>query len=88
MVSVVGRLLGSGGEPIALIAGRAVEVAHPDREAIALFTNAAGRFGATGLAPGQWKIIMSDDDQTSFDLVIPKGATATIAVGDLRPVPK
>ncbi|AQR75645.1 pilus assembly protein PapC [Sphingomonas sp. LM7] len=85
MVSVVGRLLGANGEPIALVAGSAVEAAHPEREPVPLFTNSTGRFGATGLAPGRWRITLTDADKTSFDLVIPKGADATIAVGELRP---
>ena len=85
MVSVVGRLLGRNGDPIVLVAGSAVEAAHPDREPIPLFTNAAGRFGATGLAPGRWRITLADTDRTSFDLDIPRGAEATITVGDLHP---
>jgi outer membrane usher protein len=88
MVSVVGRLLGANGEPIALIAGSAVEEAHPEREPVPLFTNSTGRFGATGLAPGRWRITLTDTDKTSFDLVIPKNANATIAAGDLRPRPR
>lgn len=86
MVSVVGRLLGTNGEPITLIAGTATELAHPKREPVALFTNAAGRFGATGLAPGRWRITLTDPDRTSFDIDIPANAPATIALGDLRPV--
>ena len=85
MVSVVGRLLGANGEPITLVAGTAVEEAHPEREPVPLFTNAAGRFGATGLAPGHWRITLSDADRTRFDLVIPDGANRTIAAGDLVP---
>ena len=83
MVSAVGRLIGANGEPIALVAGSAVEEAHPEREAVPLFTNSAGRFGVTGLAPGRWQIILSDADRTRFDLTIPEGAERTIAVGDL-----
>lgn len=85
MVSVVGRLLGANGEPIALVAGSAVEEAHPEREPVPLFTNSTGRFGATGLAPGRWRITLADADKTSFEILIPKGADATIAMGDLRP---
>lgn len=85
MVSVVGRLLGTNGEPITLVAGIAVEEAHPEREPVPLFTNAAGRFGATGLAPGRWRIMLNDLDRTRFDLVIPESADRTIAAGDLVP---
>lgn len=85
MVSAVGRLLGANGEPIALVAGSAVEEAHPGREPVPLFTNAAGRFGVTGLAPGRWLITLSDADRTRFELQIPEGAERTIAAGDLEP---
>lgn len=85
MVSAVGRLLGANGEPIALVAGSAVEEAYPEREPVPLFTNSTGRFGATGLAPGRWRITLTDADKTSFDLFIEKGAEGTIRVGELRP---
>ena len=85
MVSVVGRLLGANGEPIALVAGSAVEAAHPEREPVPLFTNATGRFGATGLAPGRWRITLADADKTGFDLVIAQGVEGTVSVGELRP---
>ncbi|WP_077147504.1 hypothetical protein [Sphingopyxis sp. KK2] len=83
MVSVVGRLLGANGQPIALVAGSAIEEAHPEREPVPLFTNAAGRFGATGLAPGRWRITLTDPDRTQFSLLIPEGAERTVAAGDL-----
>lgn len=85
MVSVVGRLLAASGEPIALVAGSAAEEAHPEHEPVPLFTNAAGRFGATGLAPGRWHITLTDADRTQFELVIPEGARHTVAAGDLSP---
>ncbi len=84
-ISVVGRLTNANGEPISLVAGTAIELAQPDREPVPLFTNAAGRFGATGLAPGRWRITLADRDKTSFDLLISDAAENTIAVGDLRP---
>lgn len=87
MVSIVGRLLDASGNPITLISGSAAEEAHPEREPLALFTNSAGRFGVTGLAPGRWTITLADADQTRFDILIPKEAEAAVAVGDLRPSP-
>lgn len=86
MVSVVGRLIGANGEPIGLVAGSAVELVQPDREPVPLFTNAAGRFGATGLAPGRWRITLSNADATKFDIQIPETANRTIALGDVAPV--
>jgi outer membrane usher protein len=88
MVSAVGRLLGADGQPIALVAGSAVEEAHPEREPVPLFTNSAGRFGVTGLAPGRWIVTLADADRSRFDLVIPEGAERTIAIGDLLADPR
>jgi outer membrane usher protein len=85
MASVVGRLLGTNDEPIALVAGSAVEEAHPEREPVPLFTNAAGRFGATGLAAGRWRITLRDPDATQYEILIPDDANRTVAAGDLVP---
>lgn len=84
-VSVVGRLLDASGAPITLISGTATELAHPDREPIALFTTSTGRFGVTGLAPGRWRITLADSDATSFEIVIPAGAEGALQIGDQRP---
>jgi len=84
-VSVVGRLLGRDGAPIRLVAGTASEAAHPEREPVALFTNSEGRFGATGLAPGRWRITLTDAERTSFEIEIADGQEGTLSVGELRP---
>lgn len=88
MVSVVGRLVAANGEPIALVAGSAIELANPDREPVPLFTNAAGRFGATGLAPGRWRITLTDADATKFDIEIPESADGTLSLGDIAATPQ
>jgi len=66
MASAVGRLLDSNGKPLSLVSGAAIEEAHREPEPIALFTNSAGRFDITGLAPGQWNIILNDAGNTTF----------------------
>ena len=85
MASAVGRLLDFDGEPISLISGVAIEEAHPEREPIALFTNSAGRFGVTGLAAGQWNIILNDATKTTFSFTIPANVEGTLALDDLKP---
>jgi outer membrane usher protein len=84
-VTAVGRLLGPGGEPLALITGEAREVAHPERPAVAVFTNRDGRFGAGGLAPGRWRIVMNDDRRSTFNLDIPADAENIHRAGELSP---
>ena len=84
-VSVVGRLLDAGGAPIQLISGSAVELAHPEREPIGLFTTSSGRFGVTGLAPGRWRVTLVDEARTTYELDIPPGAEGALTLGDLRP---
>lgn len=85
-ISVVGRMLTATGEPLRLVAGTASEIAHPEREPIALFTNSEGRFGATGLAPGRWRITMTDANRTSFEIEIAAGQEGSVSLGEIRPV--
>lgn len=82
-VSAVGRLLDAGGEPVALLSGIAVEAEHPEREAVPFFTNAAGRFGVTGLAPGRW-ILRISGDEYRYEIDLPEEG-GTVRLGDLRP---
>jgi outer membrane usher protein len=84
-VTAVGRLLGPDGKPIALLTGAATELGHPERPPVAIFTNRDGRFGASGLAPGRWRIVMNDDRKSSFLLDIPPDAQNIVRAGELRP---
>ena len=86
-LTAVGRLLNSDGEPVTLVAGTATELSHPEREPVTLFTNREGRFGATGLAPGRWRIQMLDDQKSTYIIEVPKSADGVIRVGDLKPSP-
>ena len=56
-----------------------------EREPVALFTNSEGRFGATGLAPGRWRITLTDAERTSFEIEIAEGQEGTLSIGELRP---
>jgi outer membrane usher protein len=84
-VTALGRLLGPDGKPLALIAGKAVEVADPNREPVQIFTNGAGKFGIAGLRPGKWRIIMPTEPETDYILVIPDNANGVVRAGDLAP---
>jgi outer membrane usher protein len=84
-VTAIGRLLNADGEPIALLTGSAVEMMHPERTPVELFTNRDGRFGAVGLAPGNWRIEMKDDQRSTYMLDIGRDVSGVLRVGDLRP---
>ena len=85
-VTAMGTLLDAEGQPVALVAGRAVELAHPDRAPVTMFTNRQGRFGATGLAPGQWRIEMLDAKKSVYVITIPADAEGVVRLGEVSPV--
>jgi len=85
-VTAVGRLIDIDGEPVSLVSGTAVELAHSERPAITVFTNREGRFGIGGLAPGKWRIDMLDDKKSVFDLTIPADADGLVRVDELKAV--
>ena len=84
-VTAIGKLLTEDGAPLQLIAGRAIELAHPDREPVTLFTNREGRFGASGLAPGRWRIEMLTDPATVYFIDIPADTVGIYRTNDLTP---
>jgi outer membrane usher protein len=85
-VTAMGTMLDIDGAPIALVSGKATELAHPDRNAVTLFTNRQGRFGATGLAPGQWRIEMLDAKKSVYLITIPADAEGVVRLGEISPV--
>jgi outer membrane usher protein len=82
-VTAVGRMLDREGEPVALVTGTAIELAHPEREPVALFTNREGRFGAVGLAPGRWRVRMLDDQKSEFVIEVPAKTEGVLRLGDI-----
>ena len=84
-VTAIGRLLNADGTPISLLAGKAFEVAQPGRPGIEIFTNRDGRFGAPGLKPGKWRIVMPTEPETVFILEVPPHTLGALRAGDLTP---
>jgi outer membrane usher protein len=70
------------------VSGTATELAEPDREPIAFFTNRDGRFGVFGLAPGQWLLRTTGGTPLTYVLEVPD-TRETLAAGELhaQPVP-
>jgi len=85
-VTAIGRLIDIDGEPVSLVSGTAVEIAHPERAPITVFTNREGRFGIGGLAPGKWRINMLDDKKSVFEITIPGNADGLVRVDELKAV--
>lgn len=85
-ITLVGRLLTAEGEPVSLLGGRAYEVAEPDRAPLLMFTNRSGKFGAAGLRPGRWRIVMPTEPESVYEVSIPEVAVGFFDVGDLRQV--
>lgn len=84
-VTAIGTMLDVDGQPVSLVAGTATEVAKPDREPITIFTNRQGRFGAAGLAPGQWRLEMLDDNKSTFVIDIPEDSKGVVRLGEITP---
>lgn len=87
-VTAVGRLLQANGKPLSLIAGTATEVDNPSHPPVQMFTNSQGRFGAAGLKPGKWRIEMSTQPVTVYELDVPADAVGVVRAGELKPVAK
>lgn len=84
-VTAIGRLLKPDGQPLALIAGVAVEQGGEGRR-VEVFTNRAGSFGAGGLKQGRWRIEMPGEIPLNYDLIVPETPDGVARIGDLRPV--
>jgi outer membrane usher protein len=83
-VTAVGVMIDVDGQPVSLVSGTATEVAHPDRPARTVFTNRQGRFGATGLAPGKWRLEMLDAARSTFEIDIARDATGVVQLGNIK----
>lgn len=84
---VLGRLLDRDGEPISLLAGKAIDLGAPRRPAVTMFTSRNGRFGVQGLRPGRWRFEMPTGASTTiFEVVISDDPSGTVRLGDLHPL--
>ena len=84
-VSAVGQLHDATGQPLKLWVGQAVELAHPERAPVRMFTNASGRFSIQGLRPGRWRIEGASASSAIYNLDVPAEAEGLVRVGVLRP---
>lgn len=84
---VIGRLLDRDGNPISLLAGKAIDLGAPKHPPVAMFTSRNGKFGAQGLRPGKWRIEMPTEGQdTIYEIDIKDDPSGTVRIGDIRPL--
>lgn len=85
-VSLYGTMITAKGDALAFIAGTA-RSASGSGKSVAIFTNAEGRFGAEGLAPGHWIIEMGAEEGPLYYAVdVPDTANGLVKVGTLAPI--
>ena len=85
-ITAIGVLVDINGQPVSLASGRIRELGTPDPVSYEIFSNQAGRIAVAGLAPGQWRIAMSDDDETQIDIEIPDHSEpGLIRLGTISP---
>lgn len=85
-VTALGSMLDVDGQILALVSGKATELARPERPATTVFTNRQGRFGLTGLAPGRWRLEMLDARKSVFEIEIPQDAAGIVRLGEITPL--
>lgn len=82
-VTAVGRLLDDRGEPLALVAATARRIGDEASPSVAIFTNRVGRLGATGLAPGRWRL---NAGRFTYEFVIEEKQGSLVDLSTLRPI--
>lgn len=71
-VSAMGRLVGNGGKPVALMSGRVRPVDRSDAEPQLFFTNSVGRFAIQNLEPGQrYRVELYSSPALAFEFTVP-----------------
>ena len=81
-VTAVGTLLQSDGKPVELLAGKAIELGGDKPRTVTIFTNRTGRFGMSGLRPGEWRIEMPQNGSAVIE--IPQGEKGVARLGDVK----
>jgi outer membrane usher protein len=86
-MTVIGRVLDADGKPISLLAGNLIEEGQAKGKTVEFFTSRDGRFAASGLRPGRWKLDLPTDPESIAEIVIAKGDVTLVRVGDVKTAP-
>ena len=71
-VSALGRVVGNGGRPAALLSGRVRPIDEPNAEPELFFTNSVGRFAVQKLKPGKtYRVDLFTSPSAGFEFTVP-----------------
>jgi len=86
-MTALGRLLRADGSPLTYASGDASEVGGPeDRAPVTFFTSSDGRYSISGVEPGRWRLTMSTDPPTVYEIDVGEAADGLVPVADASPV--
>ncbi|NEQ34231.1 MAG: hypothetical protein F6K04_25140 [Leptolyngbya sp. SIO4C5] len=78
-----GVVVDAEGDPVALQRGTLISISDPDWPVIELFTNRAGRFAASGLKPGRYRLQIFGTENKVVELIIPEQTSGLFEAGIL-----
>ncbi len=71
------------GDPITLVAGKAIYLGDKDQEPVEFFTNRQGLFALSGLRPGDYKLELDNKEKQSVTVNLPEDSNVLVMLGDL-----
>ncbi|NVJ57283.1 MAG: fimbrial biogenesis outer membrane usher protein, partial [Vibrionaceae bacterium] len=71
------------GEPITLVAGKAIYLGDKEHEPVEFFTNRQGLFALSGLRPGDYKLELDNKEKQSVTVNLPEDGNVLVMLGDL-----
>jgi outer membrane usher protein len=83
-ITVIGQIQDFEGAPLSLVAGTATRQNDPDSPTVEVFSNRAGKFAASGMAPGVWTIVFPDGNNYQVEISDKQGSF--IDLGTIRPL--
>lgn len=82
-MTVIGQIQDFEGNPLSLVAGTATRQNDPDSPTVEVFSNRAGKFAASGMAPGVWTIVFPDGN--SYQVEISDKQGSFVDLGTIKP---
>jgi len=81
-----GKLLRADRRPLTYVGGEAQDMSDPERAPVTFFTSSDGRYAISGVKPGRWRLTMSTDPPTVYEIEVRETADGLVPVGDAAPM--